>query len=240
MDKPTVSVFLPTYNRAYIVKKAIESILNQTFKDFELLVVDDASTDNTKEIVDSFDDSRIRYIRKPENKGLTAGHNTAIREARGIYMATLGSDDVWFPQMLEKTVAVLSSAPPDVGIAYARLKKHFLDGRTEFVPTLHERPEGNLYEKLLGGNFITMQVALLKMECFRGELFDENIIALQDWEIWLRIAKKWKFTFVDYVGCEASVMPDSITSKKKLRLDSRRKIFDKHEADFKRGRGLRT
>jgi len=232
--KPIISVFLPTYNRAYILRSAVESILNQTFKDFEILIVDDASTDNTRELIESIKDERIRYIRHEKNKGLTAGHNTAIAHAKGMYMATLGSDDIWFPETLQRMVDGFKNTDPRVGIVYTRLKKHFLNGRTEFIPSLDEKPEGNLYTKLLGGNFITMQVALLKMECFKNEPFDENIIALQDWEIWLRIAKKWGFKLMDYVGCEASIMPDSITSKKKLRLDSRRKIFDKHEEDFRR------
>lgn len=95
-----VSVIIPTYNYGRFLGEAIQSVLDQTFTDFELIVVDDGSTDNTKEVVSSFKDSRIKYIFQ-ENCGVSAAQNTGIRASTGEYIAILGSDDKWFPENLE-------------------------------------------------------------------------------------------------------------------------------------------
>lgn len=98
---PTVSVVIPTYNRAHLVGRAIQSVLNQTYQDFEIIVVDDGSTDNTEEVVKSFNDPRIRYIRHDQNRGGSAARNTGIKMARGEYIAFQDSDDEWLPEKLE-------------------------------------------------------------------------------------------------------------------------------------------
>jgi len=226
---------LPTYNRAYILKRAVDSILNQTFKDFELIIVDDGSTDNTKALIDSFSDSRIKYVKHDKNKGLAASRNTGIISAQGAFIANQDSDDIWFSEKLEKELAVFESAPSDIGIVYSRLKKHFNDNRVEFYPHDKQSPkEGNLHKTLLKRNFITMQCALIKKECFKDEMFDESLPALQDWDLWIRISKKWKFKYVPYIGCEAFVSPDSITKKRKVRAQARKTIFYKHKKDFEK------
>ena len=89
----TVSVIIPTYNRAHLVGRAIRSVLNQTYQDFEIIVVDDCSTDNTEEIVKGFNDHRIRYMRHDRNRGGSAARNTGIKASQGKYIAFLDSDD---------------------------------------------------------------------------------------------------------------------------------------------------
>ena len=106
MNRPKVSIIIPTYNRAKLLSRAIKSVLDQTFKDFELIIVDDGSTDNTKGVVEEFQkkDSRIKYIWQ-ENSGAPAKpKNTGIRQARGEYVAFLDDDDEWFPKKLEKQI----------------------------------------------------------------------------------------------------------------------------------------
>ena len=97
MKNPTVSVIIPTYNRAHLVGRAIKSVLNQTYRDFEIIVVDDGSTDNTKDIIKEFQkkDKRIKYIPYEKNKGGSAARNTGIKAAKGEYIAFLDSDDEW-------------------------------------------------------------------------------------------------------------------------------------------------
>ena len=94
-SKPTVTIIIPTYNRAHLLGRAIRSVLTQTFHNWELIVVDDASTDNTKEVAYSFQDPRIHYLCHETNRGGPAARNTGIREARGLYIAFLDSDDEW-------------------------------------------------------------------------------------------------------------------------------------------------
>ena len=112
---PKVSVIIPTYNRAHLVGRAIRSVLNQTYQDFEIIVVDDGSTDNTEEVVKSFNDPRIRYIRHEKNRGGSAACNTGIRAARGEYIAFQDSDDEWLPEKLEKQMQVFENTPTGVG-----------------------------------------------------------------------------------------------------------------------------
>ena len=101
-DLPKVSVVIPTHDRAHLVGRAIRSVLAQTFQDFEIIVVDDCSVDNTKEVVQSLADSRIRYLRHEINRGGSAARNTGIGAARGEWIAFLDSDDEWLPKKLEK------------------------------------------------------------------------------------------------------------------------------------------
>ena len=98
----TVSAIIPTYNRANIVIRAIQSVLNQTYQNFELLVIDDGSQDNTEEIVTGIHDNRIKYIRHEKNKGVAAARNTGIEAAKGEFIAFLDSDDEWLPNKLKR------------------------------------------------------------------------------------------------------------------------------------------
>ena len=113
-----VSVIVPTHNRADYLSAAIESVLEQTFQDFELLVVDDASTDTTAALVSSFSDSRIKFIRLDMNRGGSAARNQGILSSRCDYIAFLDDDDAWTPEKLELQVELLDRAPAEVGAVY--------------------------------------------------------------------------------------------------------------------------
>jgi glycosyltransferase involved in cell wall biosynthesis len=104
--KPKISVIVPTYNRSELLPRAINSILNQTFKDFELIIVDDGSTDNTKKIIEKYseNDSRIKYIYQENSGGPPRPKNTGIKIAKGNYIAFLDSDDEWLPSKLEEQI----------------------------------------------------------------------------------------------------------------------------------------
>ena len=115
MGLPKVSVIIPAYNRANTIGAAISSVLRQTEPNFELLVVDDASTDHTKDIVREFRDTRVELIEHAQNGGSSVARNTGIKAARGRYVALLDSDDLWFPRMLESQLERLKAAPKEVG-----------------------------------------------------------------------------------------------------------------------------
>ena len=115
---PVVSVIIPTYNRAHLIGRAIRSVLDQTYQDWELIVVDDASTDDIPGIVKGFTDGRVKYIRHDENKGAAAARNTGIQAARGAYIAFLDSDDEWLPEKLERQVQAFESSDAQVGVIY--------------------------------------------------------------------------------------------------------------------------
>ena len=102
-----VSIIMPAYNCGRFIKESIDSVLAQTYTNWELLIVDDCSTDNTKAIVSTYDDKRIRYMRNPQNMGAALTRNKALREAKGRYIAFLDADDMWLPEKLERQIAFM-------------------------------------------------------------------------------------------------------------------------------------
>lgn len=106
---PKVSVIIAAYNRAHLIGRALRTVLEQTYNDFEVIIVDDASTDNTENVIKSFDDARIKYIRHDKNKGAAAAWNTGIRASKGEYIAFQDSDDEWAEDKLEKQMNAFRS-----------------------------------------------------------------------------------------------------------------------------------
>ena len=145
---PKVSVVIPTYNRAALLPRAVDSVLSQTLTDLELIVVDDASNDHTPNVVAAIDDPRVRPFRHERNKGVSAARNTAITIARGEYTAILDDDDELLPNALEDLVALMETSPRDVAFAYGWVMCIDVGAKTQdlFVSTLN----GNLYEEAIG------------------------------------------------------------------------------------------
>ena len=194
----TVSVVLPTYNRAHTVRAAIDSVLAQSYEDFELIVVDDGSTDDTPAVVGDVSDPRVQYLRLPENRGANVARNVGIRESDGKYVAFQDSDDVWRPRKLELQVTELERAPEDVGVVYTGYYR-VDSGVKQYGPRNKETVAGDIHEEMLKGNgwFIPTAVAAVRRACFDTVgLFDERLQRLQDWEMWLRISKQYEFEFI--------------------------------------------
>ncbi|GAH74960.1 unnamed protein product, partial [marine sediment metagenome] len=166
-NKPTVSVIIPTYNRAYLIGRAIQSVLNQTYQDFEIIVVDDGSTDDTEEIVRSFKDKRIGYVRHEKNKGAAAARNTGIKAAKSEYIAFQDSDDEWLPEKLEKQMKVFENAPPEVGVVYTDFLRIKGNKKIHIPFSWVTQKEGNIHKELLKGNFVTTQSVVIRKKCFK-------------------------------------------------------------------------
>lgn len=199
-DSPTVSVIIPTYNRAHMVGRAIQSVLNQTYQDFELIIVDDASTDNTEEVAKSFNDERLQYIRHEKNSGSSvAPRNTGIELARGEYIAFLDSDDEWLPQKLEKQMDKFNSVSPDVGLVYcgyAGVNRETGEALREYTPN----GRGEVFKLMVERNLLGSLTVLIRKECFqKAGVFDTEFLSSQDWDMWIRISKYYKFDFIPEV-----------------------------------------
>jgi len=237
---PEVSVVIPTYNRAELLKRAIRTVLNQTYQDFELIVVDDGSTDNTEEVVRSFNDNKVIYIKHERNRGAPAARNTGIRAARGEYVAFQDSDDEWLPEKLEKQIEVFKTASLEVGVVYTGFWRIEGDKRT-FVPSSDITPkEDAIHDALLKSNFIGIPNTLVKKECFeKAGMFDEKLPMLEDWELWIRISKYYCFKYIDealvisYHNPGSLNKPDSLRKARALEL-----MVERHFADIKRNRRL--
>lgn len=196
---PTVSVIIPTYNRARLIGEAIQSVLDQTFTDLELIVVDDGSTDNTESVVTEFKDPRVRYIHQ-ENMGISAARNAGIHNTQGRYVAFLDSDDLWLPQLLELQVRFLDGSP-HIGVVYAKAQAMTENGRLLLYTRGDlERYPNQPLKSMLYGDFTCIQTALVHRECLdRAGLFDESLTGRVDWDMFLRLAKVCRFAFTDTV-----------------------------------------
>lgn len=199
MSTPEVSIVMPTYNRAHLIGESIQSVLDQTFQDFELIIVDDGSSDDTEAVVKRFNDPRIRYIYQ-QNKGQSGATNTGIRNARGKYIAFLDSDDLWVPELLEVEVAILD-AKPDIGLVYA--KAQAMDEKGNPKPRIrgaYEKYPGETLKSMLYGDFSCIQTTLVRRECFDlAGLFDETLKGRVDWDMFLRIAKHYRFAHINKI-----------------------------------------
>lgn len=198
MPTPTVTVLVPTYNRAALLGEAIHSILQQTFSDFEIVVIDDGSTDATGSVLAALDDPRVRAIHQ-DHHGICAALNAGLRAARGKYVARLDSDDLWQPDLLATLVPVLDSRP-EVGVAYAQA-----DALDEGVVVPHIQglplrfPDDSLLSLVYDD--CTCNIALLaRRECLElAGPYDETLIANEDWDLWLRVARHCRFACVERV-----------------------------------------
>ncbi|OGZ55611.1 MAG: hypothetical protein A3J04_00620 [Candidatus Ryanbacteria bacterium RIFCSPLOWO2_02_FULL_47_14] len=233
----TVSIGLPTYNRAHLLSRAIESVLAQSFTDFELIVVDDGSTDNTEELVKSFQDRRIRYLKHENNRGLMASRNTALRESHGKYLAFQDSDDWWHPDFLKESVRIFDEAPKMIGCVYSRIEKKYMNGELLVLPKVGDSiTNGNLLSDFLsGGYLVTLQAVVMKKQCLdMVGYFDEDFQVFGDAEFIIRFAEHYEFAFNPNVRAFLEVQGDSISRNKKKRVEARELLYQKHKKSFER------
>jgi glycosyltransferase involved in cell wall biosynthesis len=194
---PEVSVIIPTHNRATFLRLAVESVLNQTFEDLEIIVVDDGSRDNTREVVCGFSDRRIRYIRHETSKGGSAARNTGIVNSISKYVAFLDDDDEWMGEKLRMQVDILERSPQRVGGVYTG---HLVvDSSGNVLREWTPRKRGNIYSDMLSRNWLaTASSLLLRRDCFnKVGLFDEGLPSFQDYDMWIRISKEFDFEYID-------------------------------------------
>jgi len=196
--KAQISAIITTHNRATLLVNAINSVLNQTFKDFEMLIVDDASKDNTEEVVKTFTDSRIRYIKilPDDSKGGNYARNIGIKEAKGKYIAFLDDDDEWLPEKLEKQLEVFEK-DEKIGLVYTGVIYIYDNKRQEVCPACPKR--GNLSKDiLLSGNCLgPLSVLMVKKKKLEEiGLFDIEMPASQDYDIYVRLCQICEVDFV--------------------------------------------
>ena len=199
-----ITVVIPTFNRARFLPGAIESVLAQTYGDFRLLVADNASTDGTAEIVARYDDPRIDYVRRPQNLGITANHNLALRDVTSEYCLIVPDDDVLFPQTLERTVAALD-ANPRAGMVHARFSvlgeegavlKEVNDWTYGLDADTVEPGETFVRESMLWSCRVCASTALMRMAALPEPPFDQDDFPAIDFGMWLRMALDWEMAFL--------------------------------------------
>jgi len=191
------SVIITTHNRATLLVNAINSVLNQTFKDFEMLIVDDASKDNTEEVVKSFTDSRIRYIKilPEDSKGGNYARNLGIKEAKGKFIAFLDDDDEWLPEKLEKQLEVFAK-DEKVGLVYTGII-YVYENKWQRIRMAYPK-RGNLSKDILIRNYFGPLSILMvkKKKLEEAGLFDIEMPAWQDYDMYIRLCQICEVDFV--------------------------------------------
>jgi len=200
---PMVSVIVPTYNRPYMLVTTIRSILNQTFQDFEVIIVNDAGQD-VRSVIQSFNSPRLVYLSHATNKGLAAARNTGIRAARGKYIAYLDDDDIYYPQHLEVLVSFLEKN--DCKVAYTdayRATQQLLDGRYQTVARECLYSFDFDYDRILWQNFVPVLCFMHEKVCLeQAGMFDETLFRHEDWDLWIRMSRIYQFAHLPRVTCE--------------------------------------
>lgn len=229
---PKVSVIIPTYNRAEYLNKAIASVLAQTFEDFELLIVDDCSSDNTSRVVENITDTRIRYIRNNSNRGIAAVRNIGIKNTRGEYIAFLDDDDEWLPTKLEIQVRMLEPGSAKLGAIYTGVVS--INTTSNKVVKINiPRYRGNILKNLLLQNFIVTSSVVLKKRCFEEVgLFDEKIVYAEDYDMWIRISKEFEFDYVKDQLVKYRVHQNSISGNYTAVISGLERLMTKHNELF--------
>lgn len=222
---PLISVVIPTYNRADFVGEAIDSVLAQTWPHFELLLVDDGSTDDTQAVLAKYErDPRVRLFRQ-ENQGQSVARNNALKEAKGDFIAFLDSDNRWLPHRLARGMEMLE-AHPEVDIVYANNITIDESGKKSPSAAVMRRHSGWITRELWQDNCVTMNTTLVRRHCF-DEMggMDTTCKRADDYELWLRLSTRYRFMHIPEQVAEYRVMADQISSDKRARFQANEEIL---------------
>lgn len=199
-----VSVIIPTYNRARLIAETINSVLKQDYRDFEIIVADDGSTDNTKEILSPFQEKKfVKFLRLPHFGNPAKVRNLAVQQSSGEYLAFLDSDDLWLPNKLSKQMRIFQKNP-QLGLIYGDCE-FFGDSKLKGkkIHSLTKPKRGSVYQDLFfnsNENYIPAPTVIITKKAWQKTGgFNENLTANDDYDMWLRIAKLFPIDYVEDV-----------------------------------------
>lgn len=190
-----ITIILPTFNRAPVLTRALESVLQQDFQDWELLISDDGSTDHTRTVAEEFIQrtGRGRYLYSPHNTGVSAARNRAVREARGEWLAFIDSDDEWLPNRLSAQMQLAGQYP----LIHSE-EIWIRNGVRVNAPKIYAKSGGRLFRRCVEICCISPSATLMRTDLYRSlGGFREDFPACEDYELWLRIAARHEIGFVD-------------------------------------------
>jgi len=228
--QPLVSIVMPVYNTERYLPEAVQSVLAQTFQNWELLVLSDESPGDARGIMASFDDPRIRFL-EHKNGGPAFTRNRGMRESRGEFIAFLDSDDVWLPEKLDKQLAVFQQNP-DAGIVYSQreiIDEHgcILEG---YKPTLYA---GKILNRLYVDNFVCMSSAIMRRAVFEKiGLIDERLRMSEDFDYWLRVACFFEFAPVNEALVKYRVHTAQVSTRTDFRIKTVWEIRERFDQEF--------
>ena len=226
-NEPLVSVIIPTYNRGRLILDSINSVLNQTYKNIELIVVDDCSTDDTEKTVKSIDDSRIKYIKLEKNSGACVARNKGIEISRGEFIAFNDSDDLWLPEKINSQLDFFYKNNAEISFCK-------MECRTPENNFIHNFPNIEFdrkisYKDLLKYNSASTQTIFGKTDCFKEIIFDATMPRLQDWDEVLRLSQKFSVFYQNKILVHTFFQKDSISTHPEKGVLAMEMLFEKHK-----------
>lgn len=230
ISNPLISIITPTYNRADFLPEAIESVLTQDYENFEFLIIDDGSTDNSKEVIDRYTDcGKIRYFYQ-ENSGQSVARNKGIAEAKGNFICFLDSDNRWLPGKLSSSIRAFESHP-EVDIVYGDVVLINEDGK-EFSRKNMQRYSGRITKELLKNNCVSMNTTMTRTEKIR-EIggFSSHVKVADDFDLWLRLSASCSYLYIPEMMADYRVMKNQISSDKTRRINSNEEIIQRFLKD---------
>lgn len=220
-----ISIITPTYNREAFLPAAIESVLAQSYKEFELIIVDDGSTDNSRELINTYaeKDSRVRYLYQ-ENQRQSVARNYALSIAKGDFICFLDSDNYWPHDKLEKSLKAFEQYP-DADIVYGDCITIDEQG-SELHRNNMRRYSGKIAALLLKDNFVSMNTTMTRRKCFNemGGMSGKRRVA-DDYDLWLKFSARYRFQYIPDFLAYYRVMENQISSNKKLRFETNENII---------------
>lgn len=228
-----ISVVIPTYNRAHMIQKAIKSVQDQTYPVDEIIVVDDASSDDTGKVIRSINDERIRYFRLDKNRGAGGARNYGVSKAQYDMIAFLDSDDTWHTDKLEKQVSLKNNntALRLIYTAYERIYDSFKETHPDM--SANNKLDGDMLSQILFENTVGTPTILMEKSLFEEVGgFDEGLRSLEDWDMVIRVAKTTSFGFVPEVLVDALYLNDGVTSNMVEYFKARCLMMQKYRQDY--------
>jgi glycosyltransferase involved in cell wall biosynthesis len=224
----SVSIIVPTYQCGQFLSQAIESVLAQTYKNYEIIIVDDGSTDNTQEVINRYSHLENIKIVRQSNQGPAAARNRGIKLSSGEYIAFLDADDLWLPTKLEKQIIFLEQHPL-ADMVYC--DAYIFSGNFTWKKTLFNispPASENVFERLFQLNFIPILTVVLRRNIFKTSgFFDESIIGPEDYDLWLRICQSKSIAFIQEPLAKYRVSAGQITKQKIRMIENEIKVKEK-------------
>lgn len=224
---PLVTMIVLCYNQAHFVVETLESVKAQTYKNTQLIIVDDCSTDDSATVIDRWlQENRIEctFIRHQKNLGVCKSLNEALALTTGEYISMIGSDDVWLPDKTARQMEIMKSQPDDVAVLYSDAllideNGHALPG--SYVTTycnLPEAPQGQVLDTLFDHNFIPGMTTLIRRSCYDAVGFYDENLPWEDWDMWMRIARHYSFVYSSTLGAKYRIHRGSFSHSEPLSM----------------------
>jgi len=196
MKKPAVTIIIPVYNREWCIKRSIDSVLNQTFQDFEIIIVNDGSTDNTSMILNEYANINNVEVIKQKNQGVSKARNTGIKHSNGEYISFLDSDDLWEKEKLQIQIDFFNQ---NKNCMVCQTEETWIRNNKKINPKFrHKKPSGDIFIPSLSLCLVSPSAVMMKKSFFKHVgLFDTSMPACEDYDLWLRSSLLFKFGLID-------------------------------------------